>query len=306
MINKSTRDGFGDALLENGHLKNIIVLDADLSSATRTSKFAEKYPNKFIQCGISEMNMIGIASGLAEHGFVPIITSFGAFITGRYDQIRCSLAYSNAPVIVVGTHAGMAIGKDGVTQMGLEDINLMRGLPNMEIYQPSTYEQAKQITKFLLIRPEPKLSYLRLSRRETIEIEENLLEFNPYQFQKLYTSNSDIILFHSGCLLELCFSLSLAKNYELVNVPTIKPIKNSLFDIVKNKKLIVTIEDHSIIGGIGSMICELVAENPLILAKVLRIGLNDVFPESGDPKDLYNKYGLSIDSIKEKIKNAYK
>ena len=140
----ATRDGFGDQLVESAAInEKVVVLNADLGKATRTTKFKDKFLDRFYEMGIAECNMIGVASGLAEHGFRPVITSFASFLTGKYDVIRVSLAYSNSPVIIVGTHSGMAIGKDGVTQMGLEDVSIMRALPNIKVLQPATYIECR-------------------------------------------------------------------------------------------------------------------------------------------------------------------
>ena len=147
---KATRDALKDILpLMGKEHDNIVVLDADIGSATRLSAFAKEFPNRFFQIGIAEANMIGISSGLSEHGFKVFLGSFASFLSGRYDIIRCSLAYSKSPVILVGSHVGMAIGKDGVTQMGLEDVSIMRALPNMTILNPATYTEAVEIVKFL-------------------------------------------------------------------------------------------------------------------------------------------------------------
>ena len=144
---RATREALSQVLLDSSAEESLIVLSADLKKPTKVDKFAEKFPNKYIECGIAEANMIGISAGLAQGGFQPICSSFASFLTGRYDIIRVSIAYQNAPVVLVGTHAGLAIGKDGVTQMGLEDISLMRGLPNMVVLNPSTYNQALVIIK---------------------------------------------------------------------------------------------------------------------------------------------------------------
>ena len=147
---KATRDAFGHQLpLMGDKYKNIVALDADLGKATKIASFKEKHPKRFFQIGIAEANMVGIASGLSEYGYKVFLASFGAFLTGRYDIIRCSLAYPNRPVVLVGTHVGMAIGKDGVTQMGLEDVGIMRGLPNLKVLNPATYSEAIKIVSYL-------------------------------------------------------------------------------------------------------------------------------------------------------------
>jgi transketolase len=147
----STREGFGSQLVRSAENDDkIIVLSADLAKATKTEKFAKEFPERFFEIGIAECNMIGIGSGLSEYGYKIVMTSFASFLTGKYDVIRISLAYSKAPVILVGTHAGLAIGKDGVTQMGLEDISLMRSLPNMKVMQPATPIETEKMVEYLL------------------------------------------------------------------------------------------------------------------------------------------------------------
>ena len=147
----ATRDAFGNQLLNSAKINDkIIVLNADLGKATKTEKFGIKYPDRFFEIGIAESNMIGIGSGLSEYGFKVVMTSFASFLTGKYDVIRVSLAYSKSPVILVGTHAGLAIGKDGVTQMGLEDISIMRSLPNMKVMQPATPIETEKMLEYLL------------------------------------------------------------------------------------------------------------------------------------------------------------
>ena len=166
---KATRDGFGEELIELAKTNDdLIVLNADLSKATRTDKFAKEYPDRFVECGIAECNAIGIASGLSENGYYPVFSSFASFLTGKYDVIRVSAAYSNSTMLLVGTHSGMAIGKDGVTQMGLEDITLMRALPNMKVYQPATYNQCREMLRSIVSQKGP--SYLRLGRQPVEEV----------------------------------------------------------------------------------------------------------------------------------------
>ena len=182
---KSTREAFGDELtLISESNKDIIVMTADLKKATCVDKFAKAFPNRFFQIGIAEANMIGIASGLAEYGFKIFITSFASFITGRYDIIRCSIAYSKAPVVIVGTHGGMAIGKDGVTQMGLEDISLMRSLPNMTVLNPATYSETKKIIQHLCEHNLENPYYLRLGRQPIEDCLENYFIENEFGYGK--------------------------------------------------------------------------------------------------------------------------
>jgi transketolase len=321
MVLKATRDGFGEALVslakEN---EKLIVLSADLSKATKTAGFAKAFPERFFECGIAECNAIGIASGLSENGFYPVFSSFASFLTGKYDVIRVSLAYSNATALLVGTHAGMAIGKDGVTQMGLEDVTLMRALPNMKVYQPATANQTKQMLREIVKLKGP--SYFRIGRQSVPEIfdEDTPIDLDKIQvisddgdvdidlsrkYQITIDNDVDVCFITSGCVLhdviEAAEELRAQnKKVSVLNVHTIKPLDVlTLEEYARKSKNIVTVEDHSIVGGLGSLVCEaLTKNNP---CKILRIGLEDVFPESAPPNDLYEKYGLNSSGIVAKV-----
>lgn len=298
---KSTRDGFGDQLLESGKNKNIIVLSADLSKATKTDKFAKKYPERFFECGIAENNMIGISSGLAASGFKPIITSFASFLTGKYDTIRCSLAYPNEPVIIVGTHVGMAIGKDGVTQMGLEDVAIMRSLPNITIINPATYNEARYWTKWLCENELDGPVYLRLGRQPVKEVFLNYdLDFPTSIVIKTIGEQATVLT--TGCILGDVLDATEDLKVDVVSISQLKPFSDrDVKKYLSRFKYVFTVEDHSIIGGLGSIIAEKIAELEISI-KLIRIGLNDEFPESAPPDQLYEKYGLSSNKIKETIK----
>jgi transketolase len=301
----ATRDGFGKKLLELGYKENVIVLSADLSSPTKTNGFRQKYPERFFELGIAENNMIGIASGLAEYR--PnrvIISSFAAFLTGKYESIRTSVGYSKSPVILVGTHSGLAIGRDGVTQMGLEDVSLMRSIPDMIVLQPATSLQSEKITEFVINNDLTSPVYIRLGRQPCIEIFDESYVFDLNSVDVL-EQGDDITLFTTGCILsETIKASAILKtngiNSTVVNITTIKPLNiKKVMEHSKNKKLICVIEDHSIIGGLGSAVCETLSEN--LPTKVIRIGLNDVFPESGASEDLWEKYDLTGHKIASKI-----
>ena len=303
---KSTRDGFGDQLVESASMNNkIIVLGADLGKATRTVKFQEEYPDRFYEIGIAECNMIGIASGMSEHGFRPVISSFASFLTGKYDVIRVSLAYSNAAVIVVGTHSGMAIGKDGVTQMGLEDVTLMRALPNMVVLQPATYNECRSMVKWAL--ESDSISgpvYLRLGRQPIREIFDEPPKFTLGKAHTL-KEGSDVCLMSSGCILPDIFDADeILQSYGLscgiINFPSIKPLDEAvIINAARNYRHLVTVEDHTVIGGFGSAISEVLTDK--CPKRLLRIGLNDIFPESGPPADLYKKYELDGGGISRRV-----
>jgi transketolase len=299
----ATRDGFGEQLAICGKdNEKIIVLGADLSHATKCSVFQDKFPNRFFEIGIAEANCIGIASGLSEYGYRVFISSFASFLTGRYDIIRCSLAYSNANVVVVGTHSGMAIGRDGVTQMGLEDVNVMRGLPGIQILQPATPLEARLITKYLC--ETGGLSYLRLGRQPVEEVFDGSYKFVFGKGSVIKTGN-DIAIFSSGCVLTEVLDVAKrldAKGFytSVINISVIKPIdKDLILETAQNTGMLVSVEDHSIIGGLGTAISEVLTDN--YPKKLLRIGLSDIFPESGKPNDLYEKYGLSVEKIFNRI-----
>lgn len=304
---KATRDALGVQLPLMGEKhEDIVVLDADLGKATKIASFGKVYPERFFQIGIAEANMIGIASGLSEYGYKVFLGSFGSFLTGRYDIIRCSLAYPNRPVILVGTHVGMAIGKDGVTQMALEDVSIMRALPNMKILNPATYSEAVKVINYLCETELDSPYYLRLGRQPVVDVLEN--DSTPFEFGKatVIKEGKDVTLFSTGCVLadvvqvaELIENTTNSK-VGVVNFHTLKPIDRDV--IVKYSKLgsqLVSIEDHSIIGGLGSAISEVLTDE--CPSKLLRIGLNDVFPESAPPSDLYEKYGLSVNKMYDKI-----
>ena len=298
----ATRDAFGVQLLKSSQKNdNIVVLSADLSKPTRTDKFAKEFPDRFFEIGIAESNMIGIGSGLSEYGFKVVMTSFATFLTGKYDVIRVSLAYSNAPVILVGTHGGLAIGKDGVTQMGLEDISLMRSLPNMTVMQPATPIEAEKMIDHLLTSTQTGPIYLRLGRQPVPEVFDENYQFIPNK-GVVCREGKDLAIFVSGCLLDEVFNAvnDSGKDCAIINIHTIKPFdKEILLKYAKQCGKIITVEDHSIIGGLGSAVSEILSEEYPTLQK--RIGLNDIFPESGSPTDLWEKYGISKNAIKKSI-----
>lgn len=298
---KATRDAFGDQLIESGKTNpNIVGVNADLGKATKLGKFGEVYPDRFYEVGIAENNMVGVASGLSEYGYKVFLASFASFLTGKYDTIRCSIAYSNAPCIIVGTHGGLAIGKDGVTQMGLEDLSLMRSLPGMVVLNPSTYNQTKAIVKWLCDNDLDNPYYLRLGRQPVQELYEENVSFELGK-GVVYKHGSKGVVFSTGCVLADVVKATQDLDVTVIDMPTIKPLDKEIIKLYA-KGNIFTVEDHSIIGGLGSSVAEIIAEEG-ITGKLNRIGVNDVFPESGAPSDLYEKYGLSADKIKERISN---
>lgn len=302
-MNKATRDGFGEQLvLSSKNNPNIIVLSADLGKATKVYDFSKLYKDRFFECGIAENNMIGIASGLSEYGYKVFLSSFCSFLTGKYDTIRCSIAYPNRPCILVGTHSGLSIGRDGVTQMGLEDISLMRSLPNMTVLNPSTYIECRKMVEYLCETELNGPHYLRLGRQPVNEVFDENYKFELGE-NIIVKEGKNGVIFSTGCILPDVIEATKDIDINIINVHTVKPMS---YNSIKNYLVydnIFTIEDHSIIGGLGSSIAEIMSENS-ICSKLTRIGLNDVFPESGKPSDLYDKYGLSSIKINQKIKEV--
>ena len=303
---RATREAFGSTLPLMGDTnENILALDADLGGATKIRAFGEKHPDRFFQMGIAEANMIGVASGLSEYGYKVFLASFGSFLTGRYDMIRCSLAYPNQPVVLVGTHVGMAIGKDGVTQMGLEDVSIMRALPNMKILNPATYTEAVEVIKYLCNTDLDSPHYLRLGRQPIEDIFENGYDFEFGKGVEVIGGN-DLTIISTGCVLPDVLDSAKSieeqtgKSIRVINIHTLKPIdKEIIVKAAKETNLLITVEDHSIIGGLGSAVSEVLTEH--CPSRLVRIGLNDEFPESGPPTDLYEKYGLSSSKISKRI-----
>tara|TARA_Y100000034_G_scaffold61561_1_gene74726 strand:+ start:3473 stop:4435 length:963 start_codon:yes stop_codon:yes gene_type:complete len=295
---KATREAFGSHLpLMGDKYDNIVALDADLGKATKIASFKEKHPDRFFQIGIAEANMIGISSGLSEYGYKVFLASFGSFLTGRYDIIRCSLAYSNRPVVLVGTHVGMAIGKDGVTQMGLEDVSIMRALPNMKILNPASYSETIKVIEYLCETDLDSPHYLRLGRQPVEDID------IPFEFGKgqIVREGTDITIFSTGCILGevLKAAEEIEKEYysvRVVNISTLKPIDEDIIVKCANEtEMLFTVEDHTVVGGLGSAVSEVLTDK--CPTKLYRLGLDDVFPESASPDDLYTKYMLSSEEI---------
>lgn len=305
---KATRQAFGEMLAELGErYPQIVVLDADLAKSTKSEIFGKKFPNRFFELGIAEANMIGTAAGLAFSGHVPFLCSFGCFVTGRYDQIRLSVGYSQAGVRIIGTHAGIGIGDDGHSQMGLEDVSLMRAIPTMAVLQPCDERETKQMIEFLAKGDHGYKgpAYVRLTRQNLPSVHSENYKFEFGKIDVLKKGRA-IALFASGAgvaeALEVSEKLK-AKNVNasVVNIHSIKPLDEAgLRTLIADHAQWVTIEDHSIIGGLGSAVSEFLAEQGAGV-RLTRIGVNDLFGESGEPAELYEKFGLSAQKIYERI-----
>lgn len=300
----ATRESFGKALVEIED-EDIVVLDADLSSSTKTDMFKEKYPNRFFELGISEADMIGTAAGMATCGKKPFVATFAAFATGRvYDQIRCSIAYPNLNVKIIGTHAGITVGEDGATHQMLEDINLMRAMPNMLVISPSDDIQTKILIKKLAEYEGP--AYVRLSRMKTPVIYEGLTEDN-FEIGKgiQIGKGTDATIFATGDLLsEALKAQKLLKkaNYDVrvVDIHTIKPIDEELIiKCAQETNKLYSLENHSITGGLGTAIAEVLCDK--YPHQLTRFGMENEFGRSGTPADLLKYYKLDAESIVNKI-----
>lgn len=309
MINfKSTRDGYGEALVElGGKNQDIVVLSADLAESTRVKEFSKKFPERFFECGVAEQNMMGIAAGLALSGKIPFVSSFAVFSPGRnWEQLRLSVCYSESNVKIAGCHGGLATGEDGASHQALEDIGLARVLPNLVVIVPGDFWEAKKATWAAARYKGPV--YLRFSRGKTALITDEKTPFEIGKAQVL-KRGKDISVIGCGPLVyeALQAAEKLAKegiDCEVVNSATIKPLdKTTILTSGKKTGKVVTVEDHQVIGGLGSAVAELLAEElPLPL---LRIGMPDIFGESGADKELLAKYNLDSFGIAERIKDKF-
>lgn len=300
----ATRQSFGEALEKLGEEnENVVVIDADLAKSTKTSLFAKKFPDRFIDVGIAEQNMVGIAAGLSTFGKVPYVSTFAAFATGRvYDQIRCSVAYPKLNVKICGTHAGITVGEDGATHQMIEDINLMRGLPNMTVMCASDDIQTKWAVNEIAKINGPV--YLRLARIATPVIYSESQKFEIGKGIQIGEGKDATIIATGVTVTEALKAKEILKqqgiDIRVVDIHTIKPIDKEL--IVKSAKetnKIITVEDHSIIGGLGTAVCEVLSEE--YPTKVIRMGIKDKFGKSGKATDLMKYFRIDAQAIVEKI-----
>ncbi len=295
---KDTRSGFGDALYELGSKNDkIVALCADLTGSLKMKKFAQEFPERFFQVGIAEANMMGIASGLATGGKIPFVGTFAVFAAGRaYDQIRLTIAYSNKNVKIAASHSGISVGEDGASHQMLEDIALMRSLPNMTVINPADYNQTKAATFAAAQYKGPV--YLRFGRPKMPVYMPEKLEIG--KAIKL-NEGEDITIIATGH--PLWFAIEATEYLEnkgisvdLINIHTIKPIDTQvIINSAKKTGAVLTIEEHSIYGGLGEAVANVLVENHPVPMKIM--GINDTFGESGNYKELFEKYGLTPENI---------
>ena len=298
--NKSLRTAYGETLVELGFQnKNVVVLDADLSSSTQTKLFAKEFPNRFFNCGIAEQDMIATAAGLASQGKIPFVSTFAMFATGRtYDQIRNAVCYPKFNVKIVATHGGVTVGEDGASHQALEDIALMRNLPNMTVIVPADYKEVQEAIKYAAIHDGPM--YIRIPRTNLPDIFDNSYKFDLEPME--ITKGTHLTIITNGETLKEVIQAgeklySKGIEVQIIHCPVIKPFSSNLLDIITANK-VYTVENHSIIGGLGSMVAELIAESSKNI-QLKRIGINDEFGQSGTASELLDFYGLSAQKLVE-------
>ena len=304
----ATRESYGNALAELGDkYENLYVFDADLAAATKTCIFQKKYPDRFFDCGIAEANMMGVAAGMAATGKIPFVSSFAMFAAGRaFEQVRNSIGYPHLNVKIGATHAGISVGEDGATHQCNEDIALMRTIPGMVIINPADDTEARAAVKAAIEYTGPV--YMRLGRLAVPVFNDP----QNYSFEigkgiKL-REGKDITIVATGLM--VYEAVQAAKiladegiEADVINIHTIKPIdKDIIINSAKNTGIVITVEEHSVIGGLGEAVCDVLSEN--YPTRVIKIGVNDEFGYSGPAVELLKKFGLSSDNIVKTVKEA--
>ncbi|ACD53793.1 transketolase family protein [Clostridium botulinum] len=304
----ATREAYGKALVKLSNInKDVVVLDADLSKSTKTADFKAAAPERFINMGIAEANMMGVASGLSTCGKVPFVSTFAMFAAGRaFEQIRNSICYPKLNVKVCATHAGLTVGEDGASHQSVEDISLMRSIPNMTVINPADAIETE--AAILAVAEYNGPCYVRLGRLAV----ENVNDNSNYKFEigkgVTLANGNDVTIVATGIMVKLALEAKeeLAKegiDARVINIHTIKPIDSELLiKAAKETGAVVTAEEHSIIGGLGSAVSEVLCEEMPV--PVLKVGIEDTFGESGKPEQLLKAYGLTTEKIVEKAKKA--
>ncbi len=308
IIKKATRESYGEALAELGEkYDNLYVFDADLAAATKTGIFKKKYPERFFDCGIAEANMMGVAAGMAATGKIPFASTFAMFAAGRaYEIVRNTIGYPHLNVKIGATHAGISVGEDGATHQCNEDIALMRTIPGMTIINPADDIEAKAAVEAAILHEGPV--YLRFGRLAApVFNDKETYKFELGKGIKL-KDGDDITIIATGLM--VLEALNAAEELKkdgikarVINIHTIKPIdKDIILEAAKDTGLLLTVEEHSVIGGLGSAVCDVVSES--LPTKVIKIGVNDEFGHSGPAVDLLKEFGLSSENIVKKAKEA--
>lgn len=299
-MGKATREAYGEALKEiGGKNEQIVVLDADLSKSTKTNVFAKAYPQRFFNVGIAEQNLVGTAAGLAASGKIPFVSTFAMFAAGRaFEQIRNSVCYPKLNVKVAATHAGLTVGEDGASHQAIEDVSLMRSLPNMTVLVPADEEETRQAIAWASEYQGPV--YIRLGRMSVDNVSPEGYAFAPAK-AAILTEGNDVTLIANGVMVTAALEAAKTLAAEgiqarVINMASVKPLDAAaVVSAAKETGAIVTCEEHSIIGGLGSAVAEVLAEQAP--APMERVGVKDTFGESGKPKELLAKYGLTADDV---------
>jgi transketolase len=304
---KSIRSAYGKTLVELGKINNdIVVLDADLACSTQTAMFGKEFPERFFNMGIAEQDMITTAAGLASQGKTPFASTFAMFATGRtYDQIRNSVAYPQFNVKIVATHGGITVGEDGASHQALEDVALMRNLPHMTVIVPADCKECEEAIKYAANTKGPM--YVRIARTNVPDIFDENYKFDLKA--KVLRQGKDVTIVTNGeTLAEVIECANILEksgiDAQIINAPVVKPLDNGTILEGAKTGLVVTVENHSIIGGLGSAVCEVLSEN--MPTPVYRIGINDEFGQSGEQRELMEFYGLTAEKLAEKIKGKLK
>ncbi len=304
---QATRDGVGRALLELAKTNpKVVVLTADLAESTRVEEFAKQFPQRFVEVGVAEQNLAGIAAGLALGKKIPFITSYGVFSPGlNWGVIRSAIAYNNLPVKIVGGHAGLATGPDGATHQALEDLALMSVLPNMTVLAPADEEEAFQVTLAAAQHPGPV--YIRTSKLPVKSVTKEKDAFSIGRAQVLKPGSDVTIIAHGTMVARALESAQLLAENQIstrvINSASIKPLdETTLLKAFRETHAVIVVEDHQAIGGLGSAVAELISQHTVRSAfKIL--GVNDIFGESGTAEELYQKHGLTAENITQTISN---
>ena len=310
MGKKATREAYGMALKELANInKDVVVLDADLSKSTKTADFKAVAPERFFNMGIAEANMMGVAAGMSTCGKIPYVSTFAMFAAGRaFEQIRNSICYPKLNVKICATHAGLTVGEDGATHQAIEDLSLMRSIPNMTVINPADDVETVAAVKAIAEYNGP--CYVRLGRMAV----ETVNTSSDYKFEigkgVTLKEGKDVTIIATGIMVEAALEATKTLeaegiNAKVINIHTLKPIDNTIIvNAAKETGAVVTAEEHSIIGGLGSAVAEVLSEEYPV--PVLKVGVKDVFGESGKPSELLEKYGLTSKDIIEKVKAAIK
>ncbi|WP_297520200.1 transketolase family protein [uncultured Clostridium sp.] len=308
MAKIATREAYGKALVELGSVNDkVVVLDADLSKSTKTADFSKQFPERFINMGIAEANMMCVAAGMSTCGKIPFVSTFAMFAAGRaFEQVRNSICYPNLNVKICATHAGLTVGEDGASHQAIEDLALMRAIPNMTVISPSDSIETEAVIKAIAEYNGP--CYVRLGRVGVNVINDNA----DYKFEIgkgiELRKGTDVTIVATGIMVDEALAAEAILKEEgisanVINIHTLKPLDTDLLvKAAKTTKTIVTVEEHNIIGGLGSAVSEAICE--VFPVPVIKVGVQDTFGESGQPAELLKAYGLTPEKIVEAVKKA--